>query len=65
MLQRIAFGRMGLHSIDVTVTAENEPSLRSLKACGFKRIGTLKEYHHVDMKRYDEIVLQCLSSYVR
>jgi D-alanine-D-alanine ligase len=65
MLQRIAFDEMGLHSIDVTVTAENEPSLRSLKACGFKRIGTLKEYHRVGGKRYDEVVLQCLATYKR
>ena len=65
MLQRIAFEEMGLHSIDVTVTTENEPSLRALKACGFKRIGILKDYHKVDGERYDEVVLQCLATYRR
>jgi D-alanine-D-alanine ligase len=61
MLQRIAFEGMHLHSINVTVTEENQPSIRSLTACGFKEIGKLREYHKVDDKRYDEVVLQCLA----
>jgi D-alanine-D-alanine ligase len=61
MLQRMAFGTMGLHSINLTVTRENQPSLRSLKACGFREVGILREYHRVDGKWHDEVVMQCLA----
>lgn len=58
MVCRYAFGFLHLHQLGAKVVADNEPSLRLFRACGFQTCGVLKEWWHVDGQFKDVVMMQ-------
>lgn len=53
---KFGFEKMGLHSIDANVTAENKASASLLESAGFIKEGYFREDYFFDGKFYDTIV---------
>ena len=52
----LAFGQLGLHRVTSQLRADNEPSLRLIRACGFQPEGTQRQAWRVGDRRVDVVV---------
>lgn len=54
---RLAFEKLNLNRVWLTVLAPNARAIRAYEKCGFKREGTLRQESYVDGKYLDAIVM--------
>lgn len=56
-----AFGKLGLHRVDLRVVAYNERAIRCYRACGFVEEGRERESARVGKIWYDDIIMGVLA----
>jgi RimJ/RimL family protein N-acetyltransferase len=56
------FNVLGLHNISLKVFSFNQYAIRAYERAGFKLAGNVRESHFLFGKRYDDIIMDCLST---
>lgn len=60
LLIAVGFYHLGLNRLYASVTDLNLPSARVFDRCGFRRVGTMNQYHVLDDRKHDEILFELL-----